>query len=282
MQMNGQSMTPFESAETEPLVGYLTGLYRNAFTTDAIRAHLDNHVGFAFADYAVAVTAPHLPPGARVLDLGSGFGSYVIRARDAGLDAVGIEIAPFEVGFAQRRSRRLRPGDDAEAVYRQGDATQAGFAPGSFDAVTLWNVLEHIEDAGALLRSVDRLLRPGGQVFMICPNYAAVRDEAHYHVPWTPELSADRAKACDYLRGLGRDPAYYMTSVFCRTNQEVIGIMESLGYDLYGLSPRHPVSLRLRHLPYQLRNMAAVRAARGNAKPSVEIVAVKPASKAAA
>ena len=263
--------------EEEPgLVAYLTRLYQGVFTSDAVRSHLADHVGFGFADYAVAVSAPHLPKGARVLDLGAGFGSYVLLARDAGLDAVGVELAGFEVAFARARLARLRPDDDPCHVFREGDARVLGGEIGPFDAVTLWNVLEHIEDAGNLLNDVDKLLAPGGQIFIVCPNYQATRDEAHYHVPWNADLSADREKAITYLRSLGRDPRFYQTSIFCRSHREVVGILERLGYDLFELSPRRPMSLGQRTLLPVLRDIPGFLRARSKSRHSVEIAAVKP------
>ncbi len=266
----------FLPEEENGLVAYLTGLYQGVFSVEAIRAHLDNHVGDGFADYALAVTLPHLPKGARILDLGSGFGGYVVRAREAGFDAIGIERAPFEVAFSRARLARVRPDDRPERVFREGDANQIGQEAGPFDAVTLWNVLEHVEDATSLLANVDRLLRPGGQTFIVCPNYQATRDEAHYHVPWNAGLSRDRDKAIAYLRSQGRDPRYFETSIFCRSNREIIAILEGLGYDLFELSARRPMSFRWRHAGALLRHFPAVLRARGAKRHSVEIVAVKP------
>lgn len=270
-----QSQTSFLPEEENTIVDYLTTLYRGVFTPQAIRTHLDSHVGYAFADYALAVTAPHLPQRAKVLDLGCGFGSYVIRAREAGLDAVGVELSAFEIEFAKRRLQRLRPAENADEIFTVSDATRMERTAGTFDAVTLWNVLEHIQDAAGILHSIDRLLKPGGQIFVVCPNYEANRDEAHYHVPWNADLSRDRGKAVDYLRSLGRDPAFFETSIYCRTNREVIGILEKLGYALFELSPRRPISYRPRHLITILRQWKAVQNARSDLKHSVEIAAVK-------
>lgn len=268
--------TAFLPEEENRLVAYLTGLYQGVFTEEAVRSHLVDHVGFGFAEYALAVTAPHLPKEARVLDLGAGFGSYVLLARDAGLDAVGIELASFEVAFARSRLARLRGHDDPAHVFREGDAREIGRSIGPFDAVTLWNVLEHIEDAETLLKDVDRLLAPGGQVFVVCPNYQASRDEAHYHVPWNADLSADREKAIAYLASLGRDPRYYQTSIFCRSHSEIVGILEGLGYDLFELSGRAPMSLGRRTLFPVLRDVPGYFRARSATRHSVEIAAVKP------
>src|SRR5262245_17278255 len=113
--------TDFSPEEEAEILEYLAGLYRNVFTEDAIRAHLANHAGYPAAEYGVAVVTSLLPPGGRVLDVGAGFGSFVLLARQAGFDASGVEIAPFEVEFARRRLARLRPEDNAEAVFQCSD-----------------------------------------------------------------------------------------------------------------------------------------------------------------
>ncbi|MSP60813.1 MAG: SAM-dependent methyltransferase [Myxococcales bacterium] len=43
------------------------------------------------------------------------------------------------------------------------------FSDGAFDIVSLFEVLEHVDDDGALLREIHRVLRPGGQLFLSCP-----------------------------------------------------------------------------------------------------------------
>src|SRR5690348_14657662 len=105
-------------SERSEIRSYLAGLYRGVFTEAAIDAHLDNHVGFAASDYALAVTKPHVKPGGRLLDVGSGFGSCVLAAREAGIDACGIETSSFEVEFARRRLLQVRPQDDPQDAYR--------------------------------------------------------------------------------------------------------------------------------------------------------------------
>lgn len=272
------SLKPFDDEQVEELAAYLVSLYQGVFTPDAIRSHLANHVGFGFADYAVAVTKQALPEGARVLDLGCGFGSYVLAAREAGLDAMGIELAPFEIEFAKNRSRRLRPQDDAGRLYRVGDATRLAEEAVAFDGVTLWNVLEHIEDAAALLKAVDQLVRPGGKIFIVCPNYDAVRDEAHYHVPWTPALSRDRKAASAYLVSLGRDPRYFENAIHCRTWHEVVTILEGLGYTLFDLSSQRPITANWSTLRAVLSDWRGWRALRDPTRHSVELVARKPGS----
>ncbi len=147
-----------------------------------------------------------------------------------------------------RSSSRERPQDDADAVYLCADATSLDLPAESFDAVTLWNVIEHIENWEAVLAAVTRCLKPGGLIFIICPNYMAWRDEAHYHVPWKPAPLLPRVKAAAYLRSLGRDPAYFLNSIFYRTNREVIGALVKRGYPVMELGTLAPRTLRFRRI----------------------------------
>ena len=217
------------------LDAYLTELYKGVFTKEAISFHLENHIGFAFAEYATQVIRPRLRDGAKVLDIGCGFGSCVLAARTADLDAVGVEIAPFEVDFARSRLQKVRPQDDPNEVYLLGDARKLDFVPESFDAISFWNVIEHIEHWDSVMDAAARYLKPGGLVFIICPNYMAWRDEAHYHVPWKPAPLLPRERAIQYLESLGRDPGFFAESIFYRTNWEVLGKLRTLGFDLMEL-----------------------------------------------
>ena len=252
--------TPAKPADTLPpeerpaVERYLRSLYTGVFSEEAIDTHVEAHVGFAFANYAVEVVSLTQPAGARVVDIGSGFGSFVLAARSAGYDALGIEIAPFEVDFARRRLTRLRPGDRPEAVYRLGDSAGLDMPEGSVDAVTFWNVLEHVDRYEPILAAAHRMLKPGGCLYVICPNYLAWRQEAHYHVPWTPWLTlAGRRHASAYLRRLGKNPGYLDSSIFFRTNWGVQRTFRRLGMDLYDLTNQRRMSPSASMLRFALR-----------------------------
>ncbi len=206
---------------------YLEDQYRNIFDSAAIEAHIRDYVGFAFSDSVAPLVAKQIPRGSRVLDIGCGFGSFVISARRLGLEAIGLEIAHFEVEYAKRRLARELPNLDPDAVYYLGDGLNIPFGNASFDAITLWNVLEHVPDGDLLLKEAVRLLRPDGKIFLICPNYAAFRREAHYLVPWFPLFP--RKLASIYLKLCGKDPRFFETSIFYRTNWEVQRTLKRLG-----------------------------------------------------
>jgi SAM-dependent methyltransferase len=92
--------------------------------------------------------------GGRLLDIGCGYGYFQYRLGD-NWQATGLEISAAAVSKG-----RERLGVD----IRQGTLEQAAFEDGSFDAVTMWDVLEHLPDPVAELRRAHRVLRPGGVI----------------------------------------------------------------------------------------------------------------------
>lgn len=197
------------------LVEHLRQEYLGVFDEEMLSAFVRDYVGLDLAEQHVATMRAHAPAASRVLDIGSGYGSFVLAVLEAGLDAVGLEIAPYEVEFARRRLAGRRPELDAKVVYVNGSALEMPFPAESFDVVTAWNVLEHVPDLEAVLRESARVLRPGGELFIVAPNYASFRREAHYQVPWLPLLP--RRLAARYLSALGRDPRFFVDGIHYRT-----------------------------------------------------------------
>ena len=105
-------------------------------------------------------------PPARLLDAGAGRGRFVAAARAAGYDARGLEPSARGVSAARAAFglELLRAGIEDAAVE-----------PGSLDAVTLWHVLEHLDDPGGALARVTDWLRLGGVVLVGVPNAASLQ-----------------------------------------------------------------------------------------------------------
>lgn len=109
-----------------------------------------------------AIVRRHFKRPGRVLDVGCAAGYFLEVMREAGWDVQGLEPSD-----AIRPQAIERLGADR---VRAGLLHEAGFAPGSFDLVTLWDVLEHIPDFVSALREVRRLLAPGGKVLIETQN----------------------------------------------------------------------------------------------------------------
>jgi SAM-dependent methyltransferase len=97
--------------------------------------------------------------GARFLDVGAGNGDRVARMAALGWTAVGVEPDPVAAELGRAR-----------ADVRTGTLDAQSFPPGSFDAVHLSHVIEHVHGPAALLAECRRVLRPGGRLVLLTPN----------------------------------------------------------------------------------------------------------------
>ena len=101
--------------------------------------------------------------GARVLDVGCGGGLLSEALARQGAQVTAIDLAPELVKVA--RLHRLESG--LEVDYRvQSVEDLAAEAPGSFDAITCMEMLEHVPRPGAILEACATLLKPGGKLFL--------------------------------------------------------------------------------------------------------------------
>ena len=107
------------------------------------------------------------------LDIGAGTGAFVQYMQKAGWQSQGVE--PDEKARAHAlsdHSTKLLP------------ATALASLPAeSFDAITLWHVLEHVHDLYPYLAQIKKVLKPGGRLFIAVPNYTSF-DAQKYGVYW--------------------------------------------------------------------------------------------------
>jgi SAM-dependent methyltransferase len=120
-------------------------------------------------------------PGGRVLDVGCGVGWTVALLRELGFSAVGLEPAPHAAQIA----RDHYGVEVITAVLQEAPLPEA-----AFDAVILFDVLEHVHDPIGDLRSIHYVLRPGGAVVIKVPNLAAW--QAHLLGKWWYALDPPR------------------------------------------------------------------------------------------
>jgi 2-polyprenyl-3-methyl-5-hydroxy-6-metoxy-1,4-benzoquinol methylase len=99
--------------------------------------------------------------GGRLLDVGCSIGLFLDLARQRGWHGTGLELASRAREYARTTF---------ELEVLDVPLAEAGFADGTFDAVTLLSVLEHANDPRALLTDCARVLRPGGALYVVVPN----------------------------------------------------------------------------------------------------------------
>lgn len=101
--------------------------------------------------------------GRAVLDIGCGGGLLTEPLARAGANATGLDLSGTALG--QARAHAQEQALDIEYLEQDANAL-AQQRPEAFDAVTCMELLEHVPDFPALLGDCERLLRPGGSLFV--------------------------------------------------------------------------------------------------------------------
>ena len=131
-----------------------------------------------YEDYATALTelrgfnrglvrrvVRYAPPGRRYLDAGCGHGAMVYEFLSRGWDSHGVDASEWMIEQARRHS------PDLSDRFMAGDLMRVPFE-GSFDLITCFQVLEHVEDPVAAIRALGSRLSRGGRLALTTPNLA--------------------------------------------------------------------------------------------------------------
>ncbi len=135
---------------------------------------------------------PHLSGRMRILDVGSGGGEFAYLLKTLGHEVEGIEPNRGYAGYAAAQYG---------LSIRQGFIGDTELPDATYDLITIWHVLEHTEDPGAVLSQLRRALRPDGHLVVEVPNVEATCQspsssfhEAHLFGFNPPSLEALAAK----------------------------------------------------------------------------------------
>lgn len=110
----------------------------------------------------------------RILDIGCASGIFLLGMKSRpGWEAIGVEINPHAANIAKEN----------QLDVFTGTLDAAAFPSNWFDAVTLWDVLEHLHDPTASLREIHRILKPDGILVIRVPNVSS-RDAKWFGPTW--------------------------------------------------------------------------------------------------
>lgn len=146
-------------------------------------------------EYYVTRYLPLLPDGGRHLEVGPGHGLFLYFAANSSSlrNVVGWDISPASIEFTRQSLDVLGAGRNVELTLQ--DLFAAERKRGQFDSVVLSEILEHLEDPMAALKSVHEVLRPGGWLWINVPVNSPAPD--HLYLLRTPE------EACELVQRAG-------------------------------------------------------------------------------
>lgn len=143
-----------------------------------------------------------------LLDVGCGAGDFLAFVRARGWTVTGIDISPAAVAVAKR---------EHSLEILQGNLFSAAYPANHFDAVTLWDVLEHLHSPRETLVEIRRVLKPRGWLFLSLPNVESV-DSRLFGAYWAGLMSPRHLYLFPQktLQQLLREHNFLIHSVECR------------------------------------------------------------------
>ena len=96
----------------------------------------------------------------RFLDVGCANGDTLEAARNMGADVYGIELNPKFVKICKDKSLNVHCGILEDSAYPND----------YFDIIWMSQVIEHLQSPKNSLKEIQRILKPGGRLYILCPN----------------------------------------------------------------------------------------------------------------
>ena len=145
-----------------------------------------------------------MPDRGRLLDIGSGLGYFLKVAQNDGWEVVGLE---------PQKSAALHCQNQLETEVHIGSIQDLKIESESFDAVTLWDVWEHVHEPLFFLEQCIKLVAPGGLLVMAVPNasgwparmfkgqwrYVMSTHLNYFTLPYTRRIIADRSMVIEKI-----------------------------------------------------------------------------------
>ena len=194
------------------------------YKSEAYYSHQENKKGFIPKVYerVKTINLKHkyrlatsgIQPG-KLLDIGCGVGDFLHTAEMHGWECIGVEPSEDAKAIAQKRMKgKIITSEELE-----------GFPDGAFDVITMWHVLEHVDDLKWQVAQLQRLVKPSGRVIIALPNYKSY-DGQFYKEHWA---------AYDVPRHLNHFNRITLSKIFKTSGLELVK-MDKLKWDAYYIS----------------------------------------------
>ena len=151
----------------------------------------------------------------KMLDIGCGVGDYIHFAEKHGWECTGVEPSEDAKAIAQKRMKgNIINSQELENIPEE-----------TFDVITMWHVLEHIDDLRWQIAQLQRLVKTNGRIVIAVPNYKSY-DGQYYKECWA---------AYDVPRHLNHFDRTTLTKIF-KAQGLKLEKTEKLVWDAYYIS----------------------------------------------
>ena len=181
-------------------------------------------------NHQVEVFKKHLPiKNARVLDIGCGGGLFLSLLKRQGADVIGIELSDSRAQYAATKH-----GLEIHKQPIESDFWQKGYA-NYFDAVTLWDVIEHVNYPFQTLQSAAKVLKKGGLLLIDTP----CRDSFYHQIgEITYRLSGGRFPT--FLNAMYSSHLFGHKQIF--STREIKDLFKAAGFEVIELEIFHELT----------------------------------------
>ncbi len=151
----------------------------------------------------------------KMLEIGCGVGDFLHTAEEHGWECIGVEPSEEAKAIATKRTKAsILSSEELESL-----------ADEQFDLITMWHVLEHVDDLRWEMAQLQRLIKPHGRIVIAVPNYKSY-DGQYYKEHWA---------AYDVPRHLNHFNRIVLTKMF-KTKGLELKKMDKLKWDAYYIS----------------------------------------------
>ena len=98
--------------------------------------------------------------GGRHIDIGAGDGTFLRKTKEAGFSVIGTELSELGATFIHQT------GIDVKL----GQFTEIKLPEEKYDLITLWHILEHVPNPGAVMSRIRKIIAPDGILVVAVPN----------------------------------------------------------------------------------------------------------------
>lgn len=141
----------------------------------------------------------------RLLEVGCGYALFLTICLKNGIRAEGVEPATqkFYKPTLKFGQEILKRSGYSKKLIKNASGEKLPYKDNTFDVVVSFHTLEHVQNVQKVLAESTRVLKRGGYLYTVVPNYGSFW-EGHYGIFWIPYLPKSLAKY--YVRLWGKNP----------------------------------------------------------------------------